>query len=228
MEYKQIFKAGKTLMYKIQYKNNLRNINAKIDKKNQILVTAPAGTSFDIIHSFIFKHFEKFYNFIQKQEENSLINLDKNFIYIKGYKYDIQIKIITSGRQKYEIIGNKIYLFLKDEENKQKMVSKIFYDIGNSYLIERSNKLAKKYKFDVPGGFETKWYNSKWGQCEVRLKKITLASQLIMFNDEIIDYVIIHELCHLIHANHSKEFWDLVGQFYPNYKWAREKLKFQV
>lgn len=227
MEFRQLYKNGKLLMYKLMFKKNIKNINGKVDKQNEIVVTAPIGMNFKAIDSFVMKYFDNFVNFIEKQEANSLINLKQNFIYIKGTKYSIICKQ-TSKRQKYEIIGNKIYLFLKDEDNKQKLIAKLLFEIGNDYIVKRAKTIAKKYGFNVSGGFYTKWYNTKWGQCDVKLKKITLASQLIMFNNEIIDYVIIHELCHLIHANHSSSFWNLVGQYYPNYKWAREKLKFQV
>ncbi len=227
MEFKQIFKDGKTLMYKLQYREKVRCINVKVDKNNDVVVTAPKGTSITFINEFVLKHFNKLYTFVENREQFTLIDLNKNFVYIKGNKYNLIVKP-TSGRQKYEILGNNIYLFLKDEDNKEKMVAKIFDEQGSEYIKSMAANLARKYKFRVPGGFHTKWYKSKWGQCEVKTGTITFATQLIMFNDEIIEYVIVHELCHLIHANHSPEFWDLVGSFYPKYKWAREKLKFQV
>ncbi len=227
MEYKQLFKDDKTLMYKLQYKDRARCINVKVNNNNDVVVTAPTGTSLEFINSFVLKHFDKLYEYVGNREQHALIDLNKNFLYIKGKKYNLIVKPAT-GRQKYEILGNNIYLFLKDEDNKEKMVARIFDEQGSEYIISMAYSISKKYKFKVPGGFYTKWYKSKWGQCEVKTGTITFATQLIMFNDEIIEYVIIHELCHLIHANHSPEFWNLVGSFYPNYKWAREKLKFQV
>lgn len=227
MEYKQIFKDGKTLMYKLKIKDKGHSISVKVNKDNEIICSVPKGADMERVNEFILKHFDKLYTFVSNAEQHALIDLKKNFLYLKGQKYNIIVKP-TTGRQKYEILSNNIYLFLKDEDNKEKMVAKIFDEQGSEYIKNMAYKLARKYKFKVPGGFHTKWYKSKWGQCEVRTGTITLAIQLIMFNDEIIEYVIVHELCHLIHGNHSPEFWELVGNFYPNYKWAREKLKFQV
>lgn len=226
MDFKQIYKNNKTLMYKIIYKNNIQNINARVNDKHEIVVTAPLGIDNKIIEMFMDKHFNKFYHFIHERENNAFINLKQNYIHIKGQKYILTVNLIK-GKQKYEIINNKIYLFLTSEDNKEKMIKKILHEVGNEYLINRAKMIAKKYGFNV-NKFSTKWYQNKWGQCEFIHKEITLAIQLIIFNDEIIDYVIIHELCHLIFPNHSKEFWKKVESYYPQYKWAREKLKFQV
>ncbi len=226
MEFRQIFKDNKTLMYKLKINQKTRNITAKINKNNIIEVIAPEYLSHQEIDAFVLKYFDRFFEYINKRNEQSLINLSENKISLKGLHYEIKINIIESGKEKYEIINNKIYLFLKEEEHKQKLINKLLNDLGNKYLIERTKKIAKKFHFNVSDVL-TKWYDSKWGQCDVKNKKITLAIQLYIFNDEIIDYVIIHELCHLIYPNHSKEFWLKVQELYPNYLLAKEKLKFQ-
>ncbi|MGL4950219.1 MAG: M48 family metallopeptidase [Mycoplasma sp.] len=226
MKFRQIYKDDLTLMYKVEYKDNIKNIRAKVDKKNEVLVTSPPFVTLEQLDQFVLNHFDKFYKFIEGYKQNTLIDLNNNFVYIFNKKYEIKIQL-TKGRQKYEIIDNKVYLFLKDEENKKLIIKKLFHDKANTYLINRCKSLAKQLKFTVEGGIETKWYETKWGQCNVESRRITLADQLIMFNDEIVDYVIIHELCHLVHADHSPNFWKLVENYYPKFKWAREKLKFQ-
>ncbi len=226
MEFKQVFKGDKTLMYKLKINQKTRNITAKINKNNIIEVIAPEYLSIEEINAFVLKYFNRFFEYIKKRNEQTLINLSENKISLKGLNYEIRINIIESGKEKYEIINNKIYLFLRDEEHKKKLINKLLNDLGNQYLQERAKKIAKKFNFNVVD-ISTKWYDTKWGQCDVKNKKITLAIQLYIFNDEIIDYVIIHELCHLIFPNHSKQFWEKVKELCPNYLLAKEKLKFQ-
>lgn len=226
MEYRQLIKENKTLMYALTYKKNSRNIVAKVDKQNNVIVSAPFFVSIEEIDAFVLKHFDRFFNFIQARKENSLFNLSENKISLKGKKYEIKTYIQTDKREKYEIIGNVIYLFLKDEANKKKIINKMLTTLGHDYLVNRTLELANKFNQKV-NSVDTKWYESKWGQCEHVKRKITLAIQLYMFNDSIIDYVIVHELCHLIYPNHSAEFWSLVGRICPNYKIIKEKLKFE-
>ncbi len=64
----------------------------------------------------------------------------------------------------------------------------------------------------------------KWGSCDGK-DNIMLNWRLFMLSPELIDYVIIHELCHTLEHNHSPKFWDNVAKLYPSYKTARKELK---
>ena len=66
---------------------------------------------------------------------------------------------------------------------------------------------------------------SRWGVYNRRNHTITLNSKLIECDVEKIDYVIVHELCHIIHFNHSKGFWNLVSKYCPNYKMIRKEMR---
>ena len=65
---------------------------------------------------------------------------------------------------------------------------------------------------------------TRWGVCNTKSKVITLNTELFKYDIECLDYVVIHELSHLVHANHSKEFWNVVSKYCPNYKILRNKL----
>ena len=66
---------------------------------------------------------------------------------------------------------------------------------------------------------------TKYGSCIPTKKAIHFTSRLIMLPKEAIDAVIVHELCHIIHPNHSKQFYELVEKYIPNYKQIDEYLK---
>ena len=68
---------------------------------------------------------------------------------------------------------------------------------------------------------------TRWGVCNVKTKTVTLNSLLLKYEIDKLDYVIIHELSHLIYANHSKDFWNLVSKYCPKYKEMRKALKEQ-
>ena len=66
---------------------------------------------------------------------------------------------------------------------------------------------------------------TRWGVCNRRDNSVTLNSELIKYDLTKLDYVIVHELSHFIHFNHSKSFWNLVEKYSPNYKKIRKDLK---
>ena len=65
---------------------------------------------------------------------------------------------------------------------------------------------------------------TRWGSCSAK-KNLNFNCYLMNAPEKVLDYVIIHEVCHLIHMDHSKEFWTLVGDMMPDYKMYRRWLK---
>ena len=66
---------------------------------------------------------------------------------------------------------------------------------------------------------------TRWGVCNYMKKIVTLNSELIKYDRDIIDYVIVHEFSHFTHHDHSSSFWNLVNIYYPEYKKARKELR---
>ncbi len=66
--------------------------------------------------------------------------------------------------------------------------------------------------------------SSRWGSCIPRKQKVTFNSQLLEKPIESIEYVVVHEFSHFIHPNHSKNFYDFVGQILPDWKWRKQLL----
>ena len=92
-----------------------------------------------------------------------------------------------------------------------------------SHFPARLAALSQELKL-VPLDLNIKKYKARWGSCS-STGIISLNYLLMMTPNFVIDYVIVHELCHLKHMNHSKSFWDLVASFYPQYPQAKRWLK---
>ena len=66
---------------------------------------------------------------------------------------------------------------------------------------------------------------TRWGVCNIRDKKVTLNLELMKHDIDCLDYVIVHELSHLVYGDHSKNFWNVVEENYPDYKDIRKRMK---
>ncbi len=75
-----------------------------------------------------------------------------------------------------------------------------------------------------PGQVTIKSLKSRWGSCSIT-GRISLAWNIIMAPENVLDYLIVHELCHLVHHNHSEEYWSLVGAFLPDHRQSRKWLR---
>lgn len=110
---------------------------------------------------------------------------------------------------------------LGEEELKSKL--KKFYISSCKKIIEERIKVYQQQLGVKPKAIEVVESKSQWGSCNSD-KKITFNYRLVMAPLEVIDYVIVHELCHLIHMNHDRSFWRLVGSVLRDYKNKEEFL----
>jgi len=93
----------------------------------------------------------------------------------------------------------------------------------NQYLEKRLPELISATQLQ-PSAVKVRKYKARWGSCNSR-SQVSFNYLLTMTPTWVIDYVIVHELCHLVHLNHSAEFWRLVADNYPRYQEAKIWLK---
>jgi len=111
---------------------------------------------------------------------------------------------------------------LTPNEIKQACVG-IYKTIAADILTEKTKWFAVKMKVN-PESIRISNAKAQWGCCTAK-KKISFSWRLIMADDDVIDYVVVHELAHIIEMNHSKKFWDIVVSVIPDYKDLRHRLK---
>ena len=130
----------------------------------------------------------------------------------------------------YTIEGKKVTLWIPQGTAYEKIdplaknfLAEIYKKECRQLLPGRVRQYAEKFRFRFT---RLSFRNniSNWGSCS-HDDKISLNIKLMKLPDELIDYVILHELAHLNHMDHSPQFWDEVGQHDPRYKEHRRKLK---
>lgn len=90
-------------------------------------------------------------------------------------------------------------------------------------LFPLAEKLATKHALNL-GGLLVKSQRTRWASCSAK-RNLSLNTKLLFLPPDLVRYVVIHELCHTVHMNHSSEFWRLVAAHEPNYKVLDQALR---
>ena len=120
---------------------------------------------------------------------------------------------------------NNIVTAVNDNMPKERIrlaVDKLLYDFAVKQIENAFVKLCEKTKL-YPQKITVKNMKTRWGSCSSD-KKISINFNIIYHDYECLEYVIIHELCHLKHMNHSTDFWTLVEKYCPERKRIRKQL----
>ena len=94
---------------------------------------------------------------------------------------------------------------------------------AEQHLIPSFEKLAEAHNFEYSDAL-VRLQHSRWGSCSSR-KLITLNTKLLFLPDHLVRYIMIHELCHTVHMNHSKAFWSLVSEHDPLWRMNNTEMK---
>lgn len=225
---------------KIQYKivrSNRKTVAIQLLEDGNVEVSAPFSVTKKQIDEIIK---DKISWILKKQEELKRIYIEKNI----DRKFEDGEKISYLGKEfSLKIIKAKEYIQPKvviDNDNMVIYINEKFIDkdakenirnIIKKWLVERFRDVAvdriKKYSFLIgvnPTKITIREQKTRWGSCSSK-GNINLNWKLVMAPMEVIDYVIVHELCHMIEMNHSKNYWNIVSTVMPDYKNHRKWLK---
>ncbi|MCL2662548.1 MAG: M48 family metallopeptidase [Oscillospiraceae bacterium] len=95
--------------------------------------------------------------------------------------------------------------------------------IARQDLTEKTDGFARQLSV-TPAAVKINNAKSRWGSCSSK-KNINYSWRLILADDEVVDYVVVHELAHMLEMNHSNRFWAIVESILPDYRERRKRLK---
>ena len=196
-------------------RKKIKNTYIRVKQDLKVYVTTNIITSDKYISDLI----EKNYDYVVKMYMSSLKREVKNskFFYL-GKEYKV---VLLNTVKSPKIVED--YIYTKKESDLELFLKKE----SKRFLTERVKIVYDKMENDnIPYPIvNIRKMVRKWGYCNKSKKLITLNSELIKYDVDDIDYVIVHELVHFIHFDHSKEFWNLVSKYCPNYKQLRKEMR---
>lgn len=225
--------STRTLEYELTRKA-VKNINMRIKVSGKITVSAPFYAPVKHIDDFVLSQ-EKAIIKALDQYEKVRENAPKPLEYVSGETVDylgekLCLVVCEDKKEGVERKGDRLFLKVKDVTafpRKERLVKK--------WLAERTLEVfdeicRETYPLFQPYGVQypqikIRTMKSRWGSCQPGKGVITLNAKMIAAPRETIEYVVLHEFAHFIHPNHSRNFYDLVARYMPDWKQRKAMLQ---
>lgn len=219
------------------FEERRRSVRASLGQ-NYVILRVPV---MPFIQTNTEKHLEWVKQWLIKLKKEKPHALDRYIIrkeYQNGQKitigkYQFLLNISTAHRQSGTIMlakNNVLKMVLPESKDydKQELIKTLIIKFSQQFFLpiitEKVNYYNNKYFKKEINRIHLKYNKSNWGSCSTG-KNLNFSVRLFFAPDDVIDYVVIHELSHLIEMNHSERFWKLVSDIMPDYKEKEEDLK---
>ena len=220
---------GRTLNCDIK-RSRRKTVALYVFPDNRIEIRVPWLYNINNVEPFLIKHSRWLFNRLDAKKSNSTIKrfVDGELHYFLGKQYPI--KVNAASKNSVVFRDDKIYISCRDASNASKIS-----DILDCWYLEQAKRVFQELsiplikqmeKYNVaPKRFAIRKMKTRWGSCS-KTGNISLNLHLIKLPEQCIKEVILHELCHLVHFNHSKEFYALMTTEMPDWKNWKKELKF--
>lgn len=218
-------------------RKKVKNVNLNIRANGDVIVTAREEVPMDFIKSFI----ERKASWIIKQTSYFKKHLapetnTKELVSGETFKYlgkQYRLKVVEGEEELVKYFRGYIYLYVKDKNNygrKENLLNQWFDTKCREVLSEVYKTIYPGLKkYDIPEALiSIRKMKSRWGSCLQQKKEIILNRELIKAPKYCIQYVILHELVHLIYKDHNKEFYDFLYALMPDWKERKRILDEEV
>ena len=203
--------------YKVNIiRKNNKNLYIRVSDNMTIDVTCPYLYTNKMIEKIISNNEKDIIKMIEKQNKRNSVKKEDNTSLL-GSKIDIIYKDVNKP------LFNENTLIVKDDIMLEKWYKKKAKEIFKIYLDEAYYVFDEKIPYPK---LKVRSMKTRWGVCNRKDNSVTLNLDLIKKDQECLNYVIVHELSHFVHFDHSKEFWNTVEKYCPDYKRVRKELKY--
>lgn len=218
-------------------RKNIKNVHLKVFRSLDVVLSVPEQVPYEWIDSFLLSRQKWIDDQITKYKKTSgFNNLDeiRNGASTQFLGKDIRIYIETSPEKYVEVDEKKVFIFVPDVTD-DNLIQKVFNKwwrktadkIYRQEMDQFYDSVFRKYGIDKPI-MTIKKMKTLWGSCTPQKNKITLNEYLLKANIRCIQYVVLHELTHLLHQNHNSDFYDFMTIHMPDWQERKKQLDTEV
>ena len=160
----------------------------------------------------------------------SFKTLQKEYVSGEDFKYlgrSYRLKVVQSKEERVKLQRGYLELFVKDKSDlrrKENLIYEWYYEKATLYFFNILQEFNKTVKQDIKS-VKIRQMKTRWGSCNQHKSYINLNIELIKKPKECIEYVVFHELAHLLYPDHSKKFYDYLSLYMPDWQKRKEILE---
>ncbi len=202
-------------------------------KDSAVLVTVPRTLSKDKVYEIVAKKKKWIQNKLNYYEQTQNLSKDKEYISGECFAYlgrNYRLKVLTGKLNGVQFRNGKLVVHIPKDYSKSKrertvkrLLEQWYHERALVKLQEKTHRLARKVGVK-PKSMTIKPYKGRWGGCNSK-QELFFNWKIIIAPNRIVDYVVTHELVHLIHHDHSKSYWKRLKSVFPDYEDCKEWLK---
>ncbi|WP_286256824.1 M48 family metallopeptidase [Pseudoalteromonas apostichopi] len=209
---------------------NIKNVHLSVHPPNgRVRVSAPLGMEIDTIRVFVISKLswvkQQQKKFINQQREAPREFIERESHYFQGKRYQLRVKYVDA---KPSVSVNHKYIVLETRrESSPEQRSKILNEWYRLRLKSAIPELIKQYEKIMQvsvAEFGVKKMKTKWGTCNPAAQRIWLNLELAKKPPECLEYIVVHEMTHLIEPTHNKRFTSLMDLFLPKWRLYKDEL----
>lgn len=220
----------KVINFTYEYRKR-KTLSIEIKPPQKVHVKAPEGITEDKINEIVMKKGkwikQKLFETreIEHQKPDREFVNGESFMYL-GRNYSLQIIMDeTVKKTTVSLYQGKLYVTTATGNVAEiKAAMEYWYREKTLQLVMERIKYYQPYIIVMPRLVKVKQQKKRWGSCTSK-KNLYFNWRCCMAPAKVLDYIVVHEMCHMVYLNHSKEFWNMVGRILPDYKECREWLK---
>jgi predicted metal-dependent hydrolase len=208
-------------------RNKRKTLAIKISLEGEVIVYAPHRASIRSVENLLYEKAE----WVAKTRAKILdgLNQDRDKVPFLGKKYNLNIVEGSCKKTEIEFDGSQFHVYCRQFSSPEfrdelKGVLCGWYKEKLLRLVKARIKDFSDIMGVKPNKISIRAQKTIWGSCSYD-NNISINMKLALAPPEIIDYILVHELCHIKHKNHSSEFWLAVESVMPDYKAKRMWLK---
>ena len=211
-------------------RKEIKSVNIKVKAIGEVVITVPPNTTQVYIDKVIAKRKKWIKEQLEFFKENYVEKSQKEYVSGESTRYlgkNYRLKIFFSVEEKVKFYRGYIHLYVNDKSNKskiKKLLDTWYRQQANKVFKELLNKYQELTRQTI-NKFIIREMTSRWGSCNIEKKQISLNIKLIEKPKYCIESIILHELTHLKYPYHTKEFFNYLLVYMPDYEWRKEKLE---